>query len=95
MISLFIVITSTPASIGIVVGGRLADTPGRRVVGAVAASVGAALIALSFVVGGLGMWVAALLGGIVVGGHGAGAHASSDPSCSRRRCAAGPTASSA
>jgi MFS family permease len=65
MISLFIVITSTPASIGIVVGGRLADTRGRRVVGALAASVGAALIALSFVVGGLGMWVAALLGGIV------------------------------
>ena len=40
MISLFILLTSTPASIGIVVGGRLADTRGRRVVGAVAASVG-------------------------------------------------------
>jgi MFS family permease len=65
MISLFVVITSTPASIGIVVGGRLADTRGRRVIGAVAAAVGAALIALSFVVGGLAMWITALLGGIV------------------------------
>jgi MFS family permease len=65
MISLFVVITSTPASIGIVVGGRLADTRGRRVIGAVAAAVGAALIALSFIVGGLAMWITALLGGIV------------------------------
>jgi MFS family permease len=65
MISLFVVITSTPASIGIVVGGRVADTRGRRVVGAVAAAVGAALIALSFVVAGPAMWVTALLGGIV------------------------------
>jgi MFS family permease len=65
MISLFIVLTSTPASIGIVVGGRLADTRGRRVVGAVAATVGTVLIALSFVFGGPAMWIAALLGGIV------------------------------
>ena len=65
MISLFVVLTSTPASIGIVVGGRLADTRGRRVVGAVAASAGAALIALSFVFSGPAMWIAALVGGIV------------------------------
>ncbi len=65
MISLFVVLTSTPASIGIVVGGRLADIRGRRVVGAVAASVGSALIALSFVFSGPAMWITALLGGIV------------------------------
>ncbi len=65
MISLFVVLTSTPASIGIVVGGRLADIRGRRVVGAVAASVGAVLIALSFVFSGPAMWITALLGGIV------------------------------
>ena len=63
-ISLFIVLTSTPASIGIVVGGRLADTRGRRLVGAVAVSVGSVLIALSFVLSGAGMWLAALVGGI-------------------------------
>src|ERR687891_2929368 len=38
-VSLFVMATSTPAGIGIVVGGRLADLKGRRVVGAVAASV--------------------------------------------------------
>ena len=65
MISLFIVLTSTPASIGIVVGGRLADVRGRRIVGAVAASAGSALIALSFVFAGPAMWITALLGGIV------------------------------
>ena len=65
MISLFVILTSTPASIGIVVGGRLADTRGRRVVGAVAVSVGSVLVAASFAVAGVGMWVAALAGGIV------------------------------
>jgi MFS family permease len=65
MISLFVVVTSTPASIGIVVGGRLADTRGRRLVGAVAASVGAVLTALTFAIGGPGMWLVAVLGGIV------------------------------
>jgi MFS family permease len=65
MISVFVVLTSTPASIGIVVGGRLADTRGRRVVGAVAATVGTVLVALSFAFGGPAMWITALLGGIV------------------------------
>ena len=64
VISLFVILTATPASIGIVVGGRLADTRGRRVVGAVAVSVGSVLIALSFVLSGVGMWLAALAGGI-------------------------------
>ena len=66
MISLFIIATSTPASIGIVVGGRLADTRGRRIVGATAASVGAVLTALSFAVGGGAMWLTALLGTVVL-----------------------------
>jgi predicted MFS family arabinose efflux permease len=66
LISLFVIVTSTPASIGLVVGGRLADTRGRRIVGATAVSVGTVLIALSFVVGGPGMWAAALFGGIVM-----------------------------
>jgi MFS family permease len=66
LISLFVIVTSTPASIGLVVGGRLADTRGRRMVGATAVSLGTVLIALSFVVSGPGMWVAALVGGIVM-----------------------------
>jgi MFS family permease len=65
VISLFVIVTSTPASIGIVAGGRLADTQGRRIVGATAISVGTVLIALSFVTSGVAMWGAALVGGIV------------------------------
>ena len=63
-ISLFVVVTSTPAAIGIVAGGRLADTRGRRVVGATGIVVGTLLTALSFTVPGVWMWVTAAVGGI-------------------------------
>ncbi len=64
MVSLFVMATSTPASIGIVLGGRLADTRGRRRVGATGAAVGAVLLALSFTLSGPAMWAAATLGSI-------------------------------
>jgi MFS family permease len=63
-VSLFIIVTSTPASIGIVVGGRLADTRGRRVVGAVGTVVGVTLLALSFTFDGPAMWLTATVGSI-------------------------------
>jgi MFS family permease len=63
-ISLFVLVTSTPAGIGIVAGGRLADTRGRRVVGATGITVGTLLTAASFGLSGPWMWVAATLGGI-------------------------------
>ena len=63
-ISLFVMATSTPAGIGIFAGGRLADTRGRRVVGATGISIGTVLITLSFIVEGAAMWVFALVGGI-------------------------------
>jgi MFS family permease len=63
-ISLFIMATSTPAGIGIVIGGRLADTRGRRVVGATGIAVGTVLIAVSFAVDGAVMWLSALVGAI-------------------------------
>jgi MFS family permease len=63
-VSLFIMVTSTPASIGIVIGGRLADTRGRRMVGAVGTAVGAVLLALSFSLEGPPMWLTATLGSI-------------------------------
>src|SRR5690606_23184698 len=67
MISLFVVVTTTPGSIGIVVGGRLADVRGRRVVAATAVSVGAVLLAASFATAGGAMWATALVGGIFLG----------------------------
>ncbi len=55
-ISLFNLLTYTPGGIGVVLGGRLADVRGRRVVGAVALLVGAAATTLSFFTRGWEMW---------------------------------------
>ena len=68
-VALFAALTSTPAGIGIVVGGRLADTHGRRVVGAVATAVGTALIATQFGLSGPTMWAAATTGAIIFAAH--------------------------
>ncbi|MDZ7675038.1 MAG: MFS transporter [Acidimicrobiales bacterium] len=48
-ITLFTVLTVTPASIGIVVGGRLADRRGKRLVGGIGLGVGAVLTAGQYV----------------------------------------------
>ncbi len=64
VVSLFVLTTSTPAGIGIFAGGRLADTRGRRVVGATGISVGTVLITASYLVDGPAMWLCALVGGI-------------------------------
>jgi MFS family permease len=64
-IGLFSVAVGTPAAIGIVVGGRLADVRGRRVIGAVSL-VGGTLCTVSFFhSSGWGVWAWALAGNIV------------------------------
>jgi MFS family permease len=65
-VAVFALLTSTPAGIGIVVGGRLADTRGRKVVGAVSAVGGASLLVGSFSLSGPAMWVAATLGALLM-----------------------------
>lgn len=64
-VSLFVLVTSTPAGIGIAVGGKLADVRGRKVVGAVSAVAGTVLLAAMFSLEGAWMWVAAVAGLIV------------------------------
>ena len=60
-IALFVVVTVLPGAIGIVVGGRLADTRGRRVVGT-AAVVGVTVFGVvAFSVSGWPMWVTTAL----------------------------------
>jgi MFS family permease len=66
-ISLFVTVTSTPAGLGIIVGGRLAETIGRRAVAAWSVTVSTALIGASFAVSGPPMWILATAGAVIAG----------------------------
>jgi MFS family permease len=66
-ISLFTLTTATPAGIGLVIGGRLADVRGRRRLIAITVPVATALVLASFVVDGPQMWIAAFAGGFIGG----------------------------
>lgn len=59
-IALFTILTSTPAGLALVVGGRLADTRGRRHIVAIGVSGGALLAAWGFTTSGWPMWFANL-----------------------------------
>lgn len=67
MIAIFTLATSSPAAIGLLLGGRLADKKGRRVLGATMVPLGALLLALSFTTSGISMWITAIAGGIAFG----------------------------
>lgn len=64
-LTLFTITTSTPGGIGIIVGGKLADVRGRRLVGAVGTVGGASLLALSFQLPFPWLWLTSVLGTIV------------------------------
>jgi len=66
-IALFTILTATPAGIGLIVGGRIADVGGRLRVIAVGLPLGAALLVTSYSVGGPVMWLSVLGAGIVGG----------------------------
>ena len=64
MVSVFTLVTATPAVIGLVIGGRIADRRGRRRVAATCTPLGGLLIALSFATQDLWMWSTAVFGSI-------------------------------
>jgi MFS family permease len=64
-VALFTLLTGTPAGLGLIAGGRLADRHGRRLIASICVPAGAVLIVLSFAVAGPVMWIAALGGGLV------------------------------
>lgn len=68
-LALFAVITSTPAGTGIVAGGRLAETVGRRIVGSVSIAIGVVFIAAQFGIGGPAMWAIATVGAVIFAAH--------------------------
>lgn len=69
-IALFTLATNTPGGIGIIVGGRLADLRGRRVVGAIALAGGVGFTVLMYLSDGASIWVwsavAAVIGAAAV-----------------------------
>ena len=67
MISLFTLTTATPAAIGLILGGRLADFRGRRRLIAIAIPVATSLVLVSYLYGGTSMWFSAFGGGFVGG----------------------------
>ncbi len=67
LVAIFTVATSSPASLGLILGGRIADERGRRILGTLLVPIGAFLLALSFSVSGPLMWIVAILGGFAFG----------------------------
>jgi MFS family permease len=64
-IALFTVVTSTPAGLGIFVGGKLADARGRRGIGAIGVIGGTACVVAGFLSHGAGLWLWTLAGVII------------------------------
>jgi MFS family permease len=65
MIGLFSIAVGTPASIGLILGGRVADTSGRRRLIAFTLPLGTAAIVAAFAVSGPPLWLFSLIGGIL------------------------------
>jgi MFS family permease len=66
-ITLFTLVTNTPAGIGVLVGGRLADARGRRIVGAVSLAGGVGATVVMFFSAGASLWAWSLVGAVVGG----------------------------
>jgi MFS family permease len=66
-ISMYTVVTSTPAGIGIVGGGRLADMYGRRFVGAIGLVVGVGGTVIVFLTHGASMWIWSIVASVIGG----------------------------
>ena len=67
LVALFTIVTSSPATFGLIIGGRVADERGRRILGATLVPIGAFLLALSFSTSGIVMWLVAIAGGLAFG----------------------------
>lgn len=66
MIAVFSIAVGTPASIGLILGGRFADTSGRRRLIAFTVPIGTAAIVAAFSVGGAALWCFSLAGGMLL-----------------------------
>lgn len=67
MVSAFTIVTAMPAGLGLVIGGRLADQRGRRLVGAFSLGIGTLLVVVAFATAGPTMWISQIIGGFFLG----------------------------
>jgi MFS family permease len=65
MIAIFTLATATPAAIGLILGGRIADLRGRRILIATALPISTVLLVLAFSIGGPVMWISTFGGGFM------------------------------
>ncbi len=64
-IAVFVLATNTPGGIGIVLGGRLADRRGRRLVGAVGIAGGVTFTVVSYLSWGWPLWAASIAASVI------------------------------
>lgn len=67
MVTIFTFSTATPAALGFVVGGKIADVSGRRRLLVLGIPLSTSLAVLSFSVGGAGLWLGAFGAGFIGG----------------------------
>lgn len=65
LIAVFVLATNTPGGIGIVVGGKLADRHGRRIIGALGIAGGALFTVVSYLSWGWPLWLASIIAAVV------------------------------
>ena len=65
MIGIFSILVGTPAAVGLIIGGRLADTSGRRRLIVIALPLATASVVAAYSVGGPMLWMFSFLGGIL------------------------------
>jgi len=66
-IAIFTLVTATPAGVGLIVGGRIADIRGRKRVIALGVPVATALVVISYTFGGPLLWLSVFAAGILTG----------------------------
>jgi MFS family permease len=67
LISVFTISTATPAALGFVVGGKMADVHGRRRILVLAIPIATSMLVWSFAVSGFGLWFGAFGAGFIGG----------------------------
>ena len=65
LIAVFVLATNTPGGIGIVVGGKLADRHGRRIIGAIGIAGGVVFTVISYLTWGWSLWSASILAAVI------------------------------